>query len=62
MELFRRKFTIMRTIKLVLTAVFLGLCITAIIGCETLENSDDYDPKPWTKRESWENTMPGVPF
>jgi len=52
----------MMTIKLVLTAVFLGLCITAIIGCETLENSDDYDPKPWTKRESWENTMPGVPF
>ena len=52
----------MRAIKLVLAAVLLGLCIAGLIGCETLENGDDYDTKPWTERESWENTMPGLPF
>ncbi len=42
--------------------LFLGFFIAVLIGCETLENGDDYDTKPWTDREPWENTMPGVPF
>jgi hypothetical protein len=32
------------------------------MGCATLdENSEDYDEKPWTGRESWENDL-GIPF
>ena len=52
----------MKKIELILVALFLGVFIALLAGCETLENGDDYDPKPWTDRESWENSMPGVPF
>jgi hypothetical protein len=45
-----------------LAVLLLALFVVVFAGCETLENGDDYDTKPWTDRESWENSMPGVPF
>ena len=52
----------MKKIGLLLVAILLAFFVALLTGCETLENGDDYDTKPWTGRESWENSMPGVPF
>ena len=45
--------------------LFIGILLFGItlvlVGCETTENADEDDPKPWTRRESWEGGV-GVPF
>ena len=50
----------MKTLKLIILAAFLVVCVASLFGCETL-GDDDLDQKPWSQREPWEDNL-GVPF
>ncbi len=49
----------MKTLKLIILAAFLVVCVASLFGCETLD--DGLDEKPWSEREPWEDNL-GVPF
>ena len=53
---------IMKTIKSIFVICLLVFIGVLMVACKTLEYEEDYDEKPWTDRETWENETPGIGF
>jgi len=52
----------MKTIKSIFVICLLVFIGVLMVACKTLEYEEDYDEKPWTDRETWENETPGIGF